>query len=130
VGLVEGSIRASARASWPGIAGVEDQGMLPKGSPVNPGDLAICSEHLGVRFHPTVNEPGLWDGGVVPTGANKSPTEHNRHQAQAEVVVMDSPEVLRPHGTEEGGEPQGFQRWKRPRYPLEGRGKQMGGTAQ
>src|SRR5215831_21248285 len=32
-------------------------------------------------------------------------------------------DVLRPHITEEGGEPQGSRKG-RPRYPLEGRGKQ------
>jgi hypothetical protein len=37
---------------------------------------------------------------------------------------MDSREVLRTHGTGEGGEPQGSRKG-RPGYPLEGRGEQM-----
>ncbi len=36
---------------------------------------------------------------------------------------MDGGAVLRPRSTSEGGEPQGFRK-KRPRNPLEGRGKQ------
>jgi len=54
-------------------------------------------------------------------------TEVNRCQGQPEAAVTDSPAVLRTHSTDQGGESQGS-REGRPRYPLEGRGKQMDGA--
>jgi hypothetical protein len=44
-------------------------------------------------------------------------------QGKPEVIGTDGRAVLRPYSTREGGEPQGFRK-ERPRYPLEGRGKQ------
>ena len=53
--------------------------------------------------------------------------EVSRRQGKPEATVKDSSAVLRTHGTDEGGEPQGSRKG-RPGYPLEGRGEQMDGA--
>jgi hypothetical protein len=50
-------------------------------------------------------------------------------QGKPEVIGTDGRAVLRPYSTREGGEPQGFRK-ERPRYPLEGRGKQADVSAE
>jgi hypothetical protein len=57
-------------------------------------------------------------------------TEESRRQGKPEASVMGVAAVLRTHSTDEGGEPQGLARVRRPRYPLEGRGEQMDGATQ
>ena len=71
------------------------QGMVPKGYPMNPGELAISARKSGKK-------------------AAKGDRRRPRTEGGA---------VLRPRSTGEGGEPQGFRK-ERPRNPLEGRGKQ------
>jgi len=71
------------------------QGMFPNGFPMNPGELPI---------------PARKSGKTAAKGDRRRPR-------------MDGRAVLRPRSTCEGGEPQGFRK-ERPRYPLEGRGKQ------
>jgi hypothetical protein len=110
-----------ARAS--GVAGVEDQGMLSKGSPVNPGELAISSKSCALV-------PRIRSGtGSVGREGWAYRSEHalievNRSQGQPEAAVTGSRAVLQAHSTDEGGETQGSCKG-RPRYPPEGRGEQM-----
>jgi len=70
--------------------------MLPKGFPMNPGELAISARKSG-----------------------KADAKGDRRR-----LSMDGGAVLRPRSTDEGGELQGF-REERPQNPLEGRGKQV-----
>ena len=69
--------------------------MLPKGFPMNPGELAISARKSG--------------------NATAKGNQRRSHTGGGA--------VLRPRTTDEGGEPQGFRK-ERPRDPLEGRGKQ------
>jgi hypothetical protein len=123
---LEGSIWPSDSARAAGVAGVRDRGMLPKGSPVNPGELAISSKSCALV-------PRIRSGtGSVGREGWAYRSEHalievNRSQGQPEATVTDSPAVLRTHITCEGGEPQGSRKG-RPGYPLEGRGEQMDGV--
>jgi hypothetical protein len=82
------------------------------------------------RFRALEVEPGLWGMRAGPMEANTPSSRSAVAKGKPEVTVTDSTAVLRPHTTYEGGEPQGFQRWKRPGHPLEGRGKQMDGVTQ
>ncbi len=123
---VEGRTRASVYASLPGAAGVEDQGMLSKGSPVNPGELTISSISCArVARTRSGTRPTGQEGSTH--GSEYALTEVSRRQGQPEATVTDSPAVFRTHSTCEGGEPQGSRKG-RPGYPLEGRGKQMDGV--
>jgi hypothetical protein len=100
--------------------------MLSKGSPVNPGELAISSEYCAL-----VPRIRSGTGSVGQEGrayrSEHALTEVSRRQGQPEAGVMDSTAVLRARSTCEGGEPQGSRKG-RPGYPLEGRGKQMDGA--
>lgn len=122
----EGSIRPPDNARVAEVAGVEDRGMLSKGSPVNPGELAIFSG----RCAPVPrNRSGTWSVGQEGRAyrSEHTLTEVSHRQGQPEAVVTDGPAVLRTHSTYEGGEPQGSHKG-RPGYPLEGRGEQMDGV--
>jgi hypothetical protein len=114
------------RARTAGIAGVRDRGMLPKGSPVNPGELAISSDKCAKVLRIRSGTGSVGHEGRAH-GSKHALTEDSRHQGQLEVVATDSPAVLRAHTTDEGGEPQGSRKG-RPGYPLEGRGEQMDGV--
>ena len=70
--------------------------MLPKGFPMNPGELTIFARKSGNAGAKGDRRRLSTDGGAV----------------------------LRPRSTDEGGEPQGFRK-ERPRNPLEGRGEQV-----
>ena len=100
--------------------------MLSKGSPVNPGELAISSRSCAL-----VQRIRSGTGSVGQEGrayrSEHAFTEVSRHRGKPEVAVRDNPAVLRTHSTDEGGESQGS-REGRPGYPLEGRGKQMDGA--
>jgi hypothetical protein len=100
--------------------------MLSKGSPVNPGELAISSRRCATVPR---NRSGTWSVGQEGWAYRNeyTLTEVRRHQGQPEVAVTDSSAVLRTHSTCEGGEPQGSRKG-RPGYPLEGRGEQMDGV--
>jgi hypothetical protein len=129
VGMLEGSIWSSVHARTAGVAGVRDRGTLSKGSPGNPGELTISSDICALV--PRISNR---TGSVRQEGrAHRSEyilTEVSRCQGKPEATVIDRSAVLRTHSTCEGGEPQGFQRWKRPGHPLEGRGEQMDGAMQ
>lgn len=129
VQTAEGRILASDSASLPGIAGVEDQGMLFKGSPVNPGELTIPSKLCAPVPRIRSGTRSVEREGRVHRSEDAL-IEVSRRQGKPEVADTDSTAVLRTHSTCEGGEPQGFQRWKRPGHPLEGRGEQMDGVTQ
>ena len=90
---------APGRPLWQGRPGSPEslaQGMLPKGFPMNPGELATSARESGKADAKGDRRRALTDGGAV----------------------------LRPRSTGEGGEPQGFRK-ERPRNPLEGRGEQV-----
>src|SRR5260370_33348703 len=103
--------------------------MLSKGSSVNPGELAISS-----RCCALVPRIRSGTGSVGQEGwayrSEHALIEVSRRQGQPEAALTGSPAVLRTHTTCEGGEPHGFQGWKRPGDPLEGRGDQMDGAIQ
>jgi hypothetical protein len=126
VQMPEGSIRSPDSARAVGVAGVRDQGMLSKGSPVNPGELAISSE--ACARVPRIRS-GTGSGGQEGRARRSeyTLTEVSRRQGQPEAEVKGGTVVLQAHGTCEGGEPQGSRKG-RPGYPLEGRGKQMDGA--
>jgi hypothetical protein len=112
----------SARASR--VAGVEDHNLPQKGFPMNHRDLTVPSDIWAIMVRPTTSgtHSAQREGGCR-TEQIALP-EVTNSQAQAEAVGTDRSEVLRTHTTREGGEPQGSRKG-RPRYPLEGRGKQM-----
>ncbi len=90
---------ASGRPILRGRAGSPEslaRGMLPKGFPMNPGELTIFARESGNAAVKGDQRRLHTDGGAV----------------------------LRTRSTEEGGEPQGFRK-ERPRDPLEGRGEQV-----
>jgi hypothetical protein len=125
---VEGRIWASVHASLSGAAGVEDQGMRSKGSPVNPGELTISSRSCaGVARIRSGTRPTGQEGSAH--GSEYALIEGSCRQGQPEATVIDSPAVLRTHSTDESGEPQGSRKG-RPGHPPEGRGEQMGGVTQ
>jgi hypothetical protein len=129
VNVLEGSIRSSVMARTEGIAGVQGRGMLSQGSPVNPGELTISSKYCAQV--PRIRSGTRSMGHEGRTHRSEyALIEVSRRQGKPEAAVMNSTAVLRTHSTNEGGEPQGSQSWKRPGYPLEGRGKQMDGAIQ
>ena len=98
VNKAEGSIRTTAYCEVaPGSPESLARGMLPKGFPRNPGELAISP---------------------------LARAETRIAKGDRRRLHTDGGAVLRPRSTDEGGEPQGFRK-ERPRDPLEGRGKQM-----
>lgn len=109
-----------------GVAGVEGQGMFPKGFPVNPGELAISSKDCAQVPRIRNGTGPVGQGGRVHR-SEYALTEVSHRQGQPEAVTMDSPAVLRTHSTDEGGKPQGSCKG-RPGYPLEGRGEQIDGV--
>jgi hypothetical protein len=124
VSTSEGSIRPSVMARTVGVAGVEGRGMLSQGSPVNPGELAISSKCCAPVPRSRSGTRSMGHEGRTH-GSEYALIEVSRRQGKPEAAATNSTAVLRTHTTDEGGEPQGFQSWKRPGYPLEGRGKQM-----
>jgi hypothetical protein len=90
-----------------GVAGVPSSGHASKGIPQEPKRAPHLLPHREERLsHREVREPE----------GDRRDTEGCRA-------------VLRPHSTGESGEPQGFRK-ERPRYPLEGRGKQADVSAE
>ena len=71
--------------------------------------------------------PGTEESSPSPPTPGGPPLEMGREvratEGRPEEARTDLGAVLQPHSTDEGGEPQGS-RQGRPRYPLEGRGKQ------
>jgi hypothetical protein len=95
---------------------------------VNPGELTISSRRCASV--PRIRS-GTWSVGQEGRAHRNEYilTEVSRRQGQPEAGVKDSTAVLRAHGTDEGGEPQGSRKG-RPGYPPEGRGEQMDGAIQ
>lgn len=100
------------------------RGMLPKGFPVNPGELPVSAENWASVW-PSPNS-------TRSPGMRALPQEKRTNPRRAETCCQGKPEVaatgrravLRAHSTDEGGEPQGSRKG-RPRYTLEGRGEQV-----
>jgi hypothetical protein len=112
-------------ARSPRVAGVRDRGMLSMGSPVNPGKSLYLFGSLGFGSAQSKIEPGLLGHEGISRKKQMDPrVEVTGHQGQPEVAATASGDCLRTHSTDEGGEPQGSRKG-RPRYPLEGRRKQM-----
>ena len=100
------------------------RGMLPKGLPVNPGELpASVAYWASVWPNPnSTRSPGMR---ALPQGKRISPQRAETCcQGKPEAAATGRRAVLRAHSTDEGGEPQGSRKG-RPRYPLEGRGEQV-----
>lgn len=114
---------------WPGVAGVEGRGMLPKGLPVNLGELPVSAVMWASVTGPTQQDQVSGDEGS-PRGKRTNPRRAETYcQGRPEAAATGRRAVLRTHGTCEGGEPQGSRKG-RPRYPLEGRGEQVDVSAQ
>src|SRR5262247_2596952 len=60
----------------------------------------------------------------VPREANRPSARSTCHRGRPEAAGRGRRAVVRTHSTDEGGEPQGSRKG-RPRYPVEGRGKQV-----
>jgi hypothetical protein len=124
VSLAEGSIQTTdkrevALRSPESLA----RGMLSSGLPVNPGELSTSPEP-GESVQPDPNGTRSQGSEGVPREANRPSTRSTCHQGRPEAVGRGRRAVVRTHSTREGGEPQGSRKG-RPRYPLEGRGKQV-----
>src|SRR6202158_1011787 len=101
------------------------RGMLTNGFPANPGELS-ASRDIWARCRPTPRHLVPGGRGLPPRKANKPLTRVSCSQGKPEATMNGTREVLRPHSTDEGGEPQGSRKG-RPRYPLEGRGEEVDG---
>jgi len=120
--VAEGSTLITVTRGGQGSPESVARGTLSKGFPVNLGELAISPEMGSVLPNP--KEPGLRGMRAAPREANKPSTRETCRQGQPEAAATGERAGLRPHSTVEGGEPQGSRKG-RPRYPLEGRGKQV-----
>ena len=96
-----------ARARASGVAGVEDQGMLSQGSPVNPGKSSDFFDPTGMVPPDPNRTRSLGQEGVPQEKRNDPQIEVNEHQGQPEGFGTDREDCLRTHSTDEGGEPQG-----------------------
>ena len=121
VSLAEGCIRYT---DMRGASGVPSPGHAFKETPREPRRAPYLSRNLGVRFRPTQMEPGPRGKRVSPREANEPSTRRTLLPRETGGAGTGRRAVLRAHSTDEGGEPQGSQKG-RPRYPLEGRGKQV-----
>ena len=107
-----------------GIAGVPSPGHAFKGTSREPRRAPCLFANVG-SVRPKPNEPGLRGRGGPPTGSEgPSAAKVTCRQGKPEAAATGRRAVLRTHSTDEGGEPQGSRKG-RPRYPLEGRGKQV-----
>ena len=124
VSRAEGCIRATVNARlFPGSPESLAQGMLSQRLPVNPGELLVssrmgCGSPVDKRTRSAVAAEGRRQK------RRTSDAEVTCRQGKPEVAAIGRRAVLRTHSTYEGGEPQGSRKG-RPRYPLEGRGKQV-----
>ena len=99
------------------------RGMLSKGSPANPGQSLYLSRTVGT-VPPNPNRTRSPGHEGIPRGKQIAPRRGKTgSQGKPEAAATDRRDFLRTHSTDEGGEPQGSRKG-RPRYPLEGRGKQ------
>jgi len=123
VSLAEGSIRGTEMR---GVARSPEslaRGMLSQRLPVNPGELPVslrmgCGSPVDKRTGSAVAAEGHRQK------RRASAAEVTCRQGKPEAATTGRRAVLRTHTTDEGGEPQGSGDG-RPRYPLEGRGKQV-----
>jgi hypothetical protein len=126
VNLAEGSICGTAMRGVMGSPESLARGMLSQRLPVNPGELTVPYRTTGVvdPAHNRTRSAGAAEGRRQERKAFAG--QVSARQGRPEACVTDSRAVLRTHSTDEGGEPQGPDEG-RPRYPLEGRGKQVDG---
>jgi hypothetical protein len=128
VSLAQGRMRSTDNARLPAVAGVPSPGHAFKETPREPRRAPYLSRNRGVRFRPTQMEPGPRGERVSPREANEPSTRRTLLPRETGGAGMGRRAVLRAHSTDEGGEPQGSRKG-RPRYPLEGRGKQVDASA-
>ena len=110
------------RGCSPGSPESLAQGMFSQRLPVNPGELPVSSR-MGCG---SPVDKRTWSAVAAEGRRQKrrtSDAEVTCRQGKPEAAAKGRRAVLRTHSTDEGGEPQGSRKG-RPRYPLEGRGKQ------
>ena len=109
---------------WPGVAGVPSPGHAFKGISREPRRAPCLCRTMGAGdAQPKINQV-LGDEGTPRRKRTNPRRAETCCQGRPEVTATDRRAVLRTHSTYEGGEPQGSG-IGRPRYPLEGRGKQV-----
>jgi hypothetical protein len=125
VSLAEGCIRSTDMQGVSGVAGVP-----------SPGHAFKETSRERRRAHDLCRTTGVWFTQIrtnQAVGRNEGVSKQSeptlnvavsRRQGRPEAPGTDRRAVLRTHTTDEGGEPQGSGNG-RPRYPLEGRGKQV-----
>jgi hypothetical protein len=99
------------------------RGMLTKGFPVNPGELA-ASPLFGHLVAPNPKPPGLRRARVASERSERPSNGVSCCQGKPEAQARAVEQSYDFHSTVEGGEPQGSRKG-RPRYPLEGRDEQV-----
>jgi hypothetical protein len=129
VNVAEGSIYGTVKRGVMGSPESLARGMLSQRLPVNPGELTVPYRATGVvdPAHNRTRSAGAAEGRRQER--KPSAGQVSASQGRPEAGVTDSRAVLRTHSTDEGGEPQGPDEG-RPRYPLEGRGKQVDASMQ
>ena len=124
VSLAEGRIRTTDKRGCSGVAGVPSPGHAFKGIPREPRRAPYLSRIMG-PVTPNPKEPGPMGHEGLPQGKRTSSQRGETcRRGRPEVAARGRRAVLRAHITVEGGKPQGSRKG-RPRYPLEGRGKQV-----
>lgn len=124
VSLAEGRIRTTDKRGCSGVAGVPSPGHAFKGIPREPRRAPYLSRIMG-PVTPNQKEPGPMGHEGLPQGKRTSSQRGETcRRGRPEVAARGRRAVLRAHITVEGGKPQGSRKG-RPRYPLEGRGKQV-----
>ncbi len=91
---------------------------------MNPGKSLCLFGNLG-KVPPNPNRTwSLGHEGIPQEKRNDPQSKVTGRRGKPKAAATDRRDFLRTHSTCEGGEPQGSRK-ERPRYPLEGRGKQM-----
>ena len=128
VSLAEGSIQMTDNARLFGVAGVPSPGHAFKWIPREPRRTSYLSRTGCGSAQPKWNQ--VPRDVRVAHGKRTNPRRAATcRQGKPEAAATGRRAVLRAHSTCEGGEPQGSRKG-RPRYPLEGRGKQVDASAQ
>jgi hypothetical protein len=124
VSLAEGSTWTTDMRGGFGVAGVPSPGHVFTETSREPRRAPCLFAQWGVVY-PEYNRTGST---VAAEGRRQkrrtSAAEVTCRQGKPEAAATGRRAVLRTHSTDEGGEPQGSRKG-RPRYPLEGRGKQV-----
>ena len=107
-----------------GVAGVPSPGHAYQGISREPRRAPTSREMVGL-VTPNPKTPGSRRARAASAESEQALAARvSRGQGKPEVAVTGRRAVLQLHSTDEGGEPQGSRKG-RPRYPLEGRGKQV-----